>query len=118
ARRAALSNMYTSEPAPLGPAALTTFATIDLLATIDFANYVPSNGAVYPTTTFGTALKTAAALIKADVGVEVVEADLGGWDLHSNLGPITGSMASQLSQLSSALLAFYLDMGTGLDRVT
>jgi uncharacterized protein (DUF1501 family) len=118
ARRLTLTQMYASEPAPLGPAALDTFDTMDLLATIDFAGYVPSNGALYPATTFGTQFKTMAALIKADVGVECLEADLGGWDLHNQLGPLTGTMASNLDQLSKAMLALYLDLGTDIDHVT
>jgi uncharacterized protein (DUF1501 family) len=118
-RRAALTAMHTGEPAPLGPAALNTFATIDLLATIDFAGYVPANGAVYPSTTFGTKLKSAAAIIKANVGVEVIQADLGGWDLHSSMGPLTGNMANLMDQLSNTLLAFYNDLsGPVLDRTT
>ena len=117
-RRQTLRHMYAGEAYPLGAAALSTFDTIDLLATIDFAGYVPSNGAVYPATTFGTQMKTMAALIKANVGVECLEADLGGWDLHNQLGPLTGAMASNLDQLSKAMLAFYLDLGTGLDQVT
>src|SRR5256885_113235 len=43
ARRNALHAMNLNEPAPLGPAALDTFSTMDLLAMIDFAHYVPAN---------------------------------------------------------------------------
>jgi uncharacterized protein (DUF1501 family) len=118
ARRATLAQMYSSEPDPLGAAALSTFATIDLLATIDFAGYVPANGAVYPATTFGTQLKTMAALIKADVGVECLAADLLGWDLHNQLGPLTGAMATNLDQLSNAMRALYVDLGVDIDHVT
>jgi uncharacterized protein (DUF1501 family) len=121
ARRNVLTTMYQGEPAPLGPAALDTFATIDLLGTIDFVNYVPYGGAVYPATTFGNALKSAAALIKANIGIEAIEADLGGWDLHSGLGPINGSMATKMDELTRALAAFHTDLddpANTLDRVT
>lgn len=121
ARRNALTAMYQGEPEPLGPAALDTFATIDLLATIDFANYVPYGGAVYPATTFGEALKSAAALIKANIGIEAIEADLGGWDLHSALGPINGTMATRMDELTRGLAALHADLddpAATLDRTT
>jgi uncharacterized protein (DUF1501 family) len=121
ARRAVLATVYAPEPAPMGPTALNTFATMDLLATINFTSYVPANGAVYPDTTFGRALKNTAALIKAQIGVEVVEVDLGGWDLHNQLGPITGTMATKMDELANAIAAFHLDLNDGsqtLDRVT
>ncbi len=110
ARRATLEAIHTGEPFPLGPSALNTFATMDLLATIDFANYQPSNGAIYPSTSFGAKLESAAALIKANLGVEVIEADLGGWDHHNQLGPINGQMATLMSELASALAAFESDL--------
>jgi len=116
-RRATITTMHTGEPFPLGPAALNTFATMDLLATIDFTNYVPSNGALYPTTSFGAKLESAAALIKADIGVELVEADLGGWDHHNQLGPLNGQMATLMDELSRALAAFDLDMSDGTHAI-
>jgi uncharacterized protein (DUF1501 family) len=117
-RRQALRHMYQSEAAPLGSAALSTFSTIDLLATIDFAGYVPANGATYPNTTFGKGLKSIAALIKADLAIECLEIDVGGWDLHNQLGPVSGAMATRLDELAKGLRAFDLDMGSTLDRVT
>jgi len=110
ARRNTLTTMYQSEPAPLGPAALDTFATIDLLATIDFDGYVPFGGAAYPATTFGNALRSAAALIKANIGIEAIEIDLGGWDLHSALGPTNGTMATKMDELTRGLAAFHTDL--------
>lgn len=121
ARRAALAAAYAIEPDPMHSAAASTFAAMDLLATIDFANYVPANGAVYPNTTFGTALRNAAAMIKAQIGVEVIEIDLNGWDLHNQLGPTTGAMASLMDQLTKSLAAFHDDLNDvnqTLNRVT
>ncbi len=117
-RAKSLANGYAAVAPPLGPAALDTLSTIDLFKTIDFAGYAPSNGAVYPSTTFGTGMKSIAALIKADVGVEAMMIERGGWDLHNNLGPLAGAMASLLDEVSNALLALYLDLATALDRVT
>ncbi len=121
ARRAVLATAYAQEPDPMMSTAANTFAAMDLLAAISFTGYVPANGAVYPSTTFGTAMKNAAAIIKANIGVEVIEVDLGGWDLHNQLGPTTGAMANLMDQLTKALAAFHDDLNDvnqTLNRVT
>lgn len=119
ARRARITNMYAGEPAPLGPASTATFATVDLLNMVNFTGYVPANGAVYPTSSFGNQLKWTATMIKAGIGLEVVSIDIGGWDLHAQLGPLTGTMATKTADLANALNAFYLDLSTShLDQVT
>lgn len=110
ARTAALNDMYNATPDPLHSAALTTIQTIDLLNTIDFVNYVPAGGATYPTGSLGTAMRSIAALIKAQVGVEAVAVDVGGWDTHENEGIQTGQMSVLMTGLAQALGAFYRDM--------
>jgi uncharacterized protein (DUF1501 family) len=118
ARVQKLTSMYAATPAPVGPAALNTFDAIDLMATIDFAGYAPSNGAQYPNTQLGSRLREIAALIKADIGVETINVDFHSWDLHAQLGPLDGNMAIMLDELSRSLEAFYLDMGSGIDGVS
>jgi uncharacterized protein (DUF1501 family) len=81
------------------------------MSSIDFAGYAPAGGAQYPESVLGTQLRNTAALIKADAGVEAITIDVQGWDLHAGLGPIDGSMAELLDDLSRALEAFYLDLG-------
>ncbi len=99
---------------PVSANALDTTNTIALLQTINFSGYQPQNGAVYPNTSFGNQLKTTAALIKADVGVEAIHAFLGGWDTHTQQGPLPGGyMHSQMLQLSQTLAAFYADVIQG-----
>lgn len=114
ARRAVLSDLYAAHSDPLRSAAASTDATIDLLNQIDFAGYVPGGGAVYPGASnygFGYAMKTTAALIKADIGVEAVAIDLEGWDTHGNQGPFTGGFMHYLmSMLSQGLAAFHADV--------
>ncbi|GJQ28903.1 MAG: hypothetical protein HBSAPP03_07870 [Phycisphaerae bacterium] len=112
-RRAALQDLYGPVADPVHAAAMTTLQTIDLLNTINFAGYAPSGGAVYPTGNFGTAFKSTAALLKAQIGVEAVAIDLGGWDTHANQGIFTGTMAGLMSQLAQALAAFHADMNNG-----
>ena len=81
---------------------------------------MPAGGAVYPAGSFGTALRSTAALIRADMGIEAVQIDIGGWDTHSAQGPLTGGMATTMTQLAQALAAFHADMnGAGrLGRLT
>ncbi len=110
ARRAAIEASYAATVPPLAPAAESSLQSIDLLDGIDFAGYAPENGAVYPASSFGLALRSTAALIKAGVGLEVAHYDYGGWDHHNSQGPIVGTLATMLADLSASLEAFHLDM--------
>ncbi|MDX2148780.1 MAG: DUF1501 domain-containing protein [Planctomycetota bacterium] len=110
ARQDALSDMYATVADPLKAAALTTAGTIDLLNTINFAGYVPGGNAVYPNNGFGLSLKSAAALIKAQVGVEAIAVDLGGWDTHVAQGSVGGALDTLIQTLVNAIAAFYTDM--------
>ncbi len=110
ARRATVSAMYDSAPSPMGTATVSSLAAIDKLATVDFDNYIPANGAAYPATSFGTALRNFAVMIKAGIDLEVGAVTFHGWDHHNNMGPLTGTLASMLDDFGQALEAFYLDM--------
>ena len=46
--------------------------------------------APYPGGGFANRLKDVARLIKAKVGLRVATIDLGGWDMHTNLGTVGG----------------------------
>lgn len=109
-RRAALEAMYAAVPDPLGNSARNTFGTIELLEAIDFASYSPAGGAAYPDGEFGVAMKSVAALIKAEVGVEAAAVDLGGWDTHDFQAPIDGQMSVVMGQLAAGLAAFHKDL--------
>ena len=117
-RSALIGSMYADEPPPVGSSVTDTLNSIDLLAQIDFANYTPSNGALYPPTELGQQLCKAAALIKADRGIEAITIDYGGWDHHADQGPLDGLMATMMDELARSLEAFYLDMLPILDRVS
>ena len=110
---------YLGTPDPVRSAAIDTAATVDLLKTINFTGYVPANGAVYPAGSFGASLKSAAALIKADIGVEAIQVDVGGWDTHSTQAPLTGSMFNTMTSFAGALGALYKDLiAVGAHSVT
>ena len=112
ARLAFLKNDYGTASEPIQAAALDATNTVALLQAVGFAAYRPANGAVYPTTSFGNALRSVAALIKADVGIEAAQVDIGGWDTHSAQDPLAGSMYRTMLDFSNSLAAFYLDVVT------
>ncbi len=116
ARRGVLSSLYQQTDDPLRTAAITTQATIDLLSTINFNGYQPEAGAVYPNSPFGQSLKSSAALIKAELGVEAIQVDIGGWDHHIEMGARDGILAEKLTDLALGLAAFHADIFAGNGR--
>ena len=104
---------YMGTPDPVKSAAIDAIATVDLLRVINFTGYAPANGATYPAGSFGTSLRSAAALIKADIGVEAIQVDIGGWDTHANQDPLAGGMATLMTSFSNGLAALYKDLIAG-----
>jgi uncharacterized protein (DUF1501 family) len=87
------------------------FDAMKMLKTTDPSKYQPENGAEYPRSPFGQALRQIAQLIKANVGVEVAFADVGGWDTHVNQGSSQGQLAGRLDDFSSGIAALTTDLG-------
>jgi uncharacterized protein (DUF1501 family) len=116
-RAAWLASNHASAVEPVSANALDTTNTIALLQSINFAGYAPTGGAVYPDTGFGRALRSAAALIKADVGVEAIHAFNGGWDTHATQGTLPGvdgaAMHTKMLELANTLAAFHADVVRG-----
>ncbi|WP_309714826.1 DUF1501 domain-containing protein [Armatimonas sp.] len=98
-----------------------SFEAIKMLKGINPARYTPANNASYPNGKLGESLKQIAQLIKADVGVEVAFADIGGWDTHANQiqngAPTQGNLANKLREVGQALAALYTDLGDKMDDV-
>ena len=88
-----------------------TFEAIDLLRKIDISKFPPENGADYPKNPIGQRLQQIGVMIKADIGVEVMFLDCGGWDNHVNEGGTQGQLANLLRDLGQSLAAFHQDMG-------
>src|SRR2546421_573395 len=70
-----------------------------------------SVGANYPKGRFGDSLRQLAQLIKANLGVQVAFADIGGWDHHVNEGSTEGQLANVLGDFSQSIAAFWIDLG-------
>src|SRR5580693_202296 len=94
-----------------------TFEAIDMLRKVDPSKYAPENGAQYPTSRLGQNLQQIGQLLKANIGVEVLFVDCGGWDNHVNEGGVQGQLSNLLKDLGQGLAAFHQDMGDRMQDV-
>jgi uncharacterized protein (DUF1501 family) len=94
-----------------------TFEAIDMLRKVDPGKYSPENGAQYPTSRLGQSLQQIGQLLKANVGVEVLFVDCGGWDNHVNEGGVQGQLSNLLKDLGQGLAAFHQDMGDRMQDI-
>ena len=94
-----------------------SFEAMKILKSADTKNYKPANGAVYPVSPLGNSLKQIAQLVKMDVGMEIAFTECGGWDTHFNQGTENGTFARNVGDLSSAISAFWTDLGQYQDDV-
>ena len=77
-----------------------------------------ANDANYPNGGLAGQLSAIARVIKANVGLEVAQADYGGWDMHSDEGGAKGGrMASTAGHLSECINAFVEDLGPRMKKV-
>jgi uncharacterized protein (DUF1501 family) len=88
-----------------------TFDAVKMLKAADPAKYTPAANANYPRGRFSESLKQLAQLIKANLGVQVAFADIGGWDHHVNEGSTQGQIANVLSEFSQSIAALWTDLG-------
>jgi uncharacterized protein (DUF1501 family) len=114
----ALKALYTGlDDHPLAAQATETLASIASARKIAERDY--KSTAQWPGGGFAEQLRDVARLIKADVGLRVAAVDIGGWDMHTNIGtPDGGDMRNRLGELAGALGAFATDLGPSLDDVT
>jgi uncharacterized protein (DUF1501 family) len=94
-----------------------TFDAVKMLRAANPQQYRPERGVEYPRSQFGQRLLQIAQLIKADVGLEVAFADVGGWDTHVNQGSSTGQLANRLNDFASAVSALVTDLGDRMGDV-
>ena len=94
-----------------------TFEAIDMLRKADPEKYQPENGAEFPKSRLGKNLEQIGQLIKANIGVEVLFVDCGGWDNHVNEGGVQGQLSNLLRDLGQGLAAFHQDMGDRMENI-
>jgi uncharacterized protein (DUF1501 family) len=93
------------------------FAAMKTLREVEAKGPGTAADAVYPRSPFGDAMRQVAQLIKADVGLEVAYAEIGGWDTHVNQGGAEGQLANRLADVGRTLGAFTVDVGTHMQDV-
>ena len=93
------------------------FDAVRMLQSANPQRYRAEHGADYPRSQFGQRLREIAQLIKADVGLEVAFADVGGWDTHVNQGASTGQLALRLTDFSRSVSALVTDLGDRMQDV-
>jgi uncharacterized protein (DUF1501 family) len=112
----AMASSFESEYAQaadalLRPTASEAFDAVRMLRTANLSNRAPANGADYPRSGFGDALRQIAQLVKAGVGLEVAFTELGQWDHHANEGAAVGQIANRLDDFARGIAAFSQDVG-------
>jgi uncharacterized protein (DUF1501 family) len=93
------------------------FEAVKMLRSANPQQYQPAGGAAYPRTQFGQRLRQVAQLIKADVGLEIAFADIGGWDTHVNQGAVQGQLAQRLDDFAQSIAALTADLGDRMEDV-
>ena len=94
-----------------------TFEAVRILKAANPQKYMAEHGADYPRSPFGQRLRQIAQLIKADVGLEIAFADVGGWDTHVNQGAANGQLANRLDDFARAVTALVTDLGDRMSDV-
>jgi uncharacterized protein (DUF1501 family) len=111
--------LLSDEPS-FGP---TAARLLSLSGTIEARAALDGNGALKPYATAGdypddnelaSGLRTVAQTIKLDIGLRVASVDFGGWDTHVDQA---GEFPQLVENLSSALMAFWRDLGPLQERV-
>jgi uncharacterized protein (DUF1501 family) len=111
-----LESVYATSADPKwGRTGKNAFEAMKLIQSINRTPNNPQGGAQYgPGGQLGRSLQQLAKLIKADAGVEVAFAEIGGWDHHGNENQ---QLSNLLRQFSSALAAFSQDMGDRMEDI-
>jgi uncharacterized protein (DUF1501 family) len=92
----------------LRPTGQEAFDAVKMLKDTDPSKYAPENGAEYPRSGFGEALRQVAMLVKSDLGLEVAFTEIGGWDTHVQQ---PGRLTGLLDDFGRGLTAFRRDLG-------
>jgi len=109
---AAFSELYAAGADPFSVTARRALASATNIEAALSAQPAPKDPPKGPT---GQALMTAARLIRADLGAELIVVDTGGWDTHVNEPQ---RLDRELGQLGAAIAAFTTELGDRLADVT
>jgi uncharacterized protein (DUF1501 family) len=104
----ALYRQATAAPDAVADTGREAYEAADLLARV---RRETPRGTGYPPSPLGRSLEQIARLIRADVGLEVAFAEMGGWDTHVAQGSRQGTFARQAADLARSMRAFMDDLG-------
>lgn len=103
-----LSQLYPEE----GDAVMSAgHQSLSMLSSLEPALGTPSNSTAYPRGRTSRSLANISRLIRADLGIPLYYAEVGGWDSHANQGGASGQLSRKLNKLAIALAAFDEDLG-------
>jgi uncharacterized protein (DUF1501 family) len=118
---AVLAALYGGAAGQVGSMARRTLAAvqkIDRRLARDAGNkilpYRPPGAGYESAGGFGLALRTAAQLVKMEIGLAAISVDIGGWDTHENQ---PGRFNNAVLQLATGLAGFWNDMAPYHDRL-
>jgi uncharacterized protein (DUF1501 family) len=118
---AVLSALYEGARGPVGSMARRTLAAVQKIdrrlardARSKVLPYRPPGRNYDAAGPFGAALRTAAQLVKMEIGLSAVSLDIGGWDTHENQ---PGRFKNAVMQLARGLATFWDDMAAYHDRL-
>jgi uncharacterized protein (DUF1501 family) len=98
----------------LRPTGKEAFDAVKMLKGADPSKYAPANGAEYPRSGFGEAMKQIAMLVKSDLGLEVAFAEVDGWDTHTQQ---PNRLSNLLDDFAKTIAAFNRDLGEQMAEV-
>jgi uncharacterized protein (DUF1501 family) len=100
----AILALYRGVDGPLGEDVPDTLSALATAAQI--RKIAPATN--YPSGSFAASLRDLAAILKAEVGLQVATVDVGGWDTHTDEA---NQLDNQLAAAAAALRAFMVDLG-------
>jgi uncharacterized protein (DUF1501 family) len=114
-----LHTLWDGSGSVLSPAMRATFNATSEFEAVRATSPDPAHGADYGTSDLGRALRTAARVVKGEVGTQVITLDHGDWDMHTDLGTLEwGRMRRLAKELGTALAGFFTDLGARGEQVT
>lgn len=113
-----LEREYRAGNDPMAHAGRETLKVLKTLREMTDRKPKPENGAAYPDSDLGQGLRQVAALMRANVGLQIACLDRGGWDTHVAQGGSTGLQANLVDDLGRSLAAFRKDLGSQWSRMT
>ena len=118
-----IEEMYGSAGGEIQTQADITFEAVDTLSTLRGkpGPSIQSESSGYPDSPWGQGLAEIAQMAHSGIGIEAACIDLGGWDMHRQVGSaadVNADFSKRSREFAEGLAAFRQDMGDMWDRTT